>query len=391
MSNPIQMLLNGPGLIRISLTISVSFILMQCKEQAAAEKNTIPSENTVRGNDMESPPSDLITDPPAGSEAPEGMVWVPGGQFMQGAVARDMHAMPHEKPSHPVVVDGFYIDRHEVTNAQFAEFVEKTGYVTVAERELDWEELKHQLPEGTPRPADSILQPGALVFKKTPESVPNLYDFSQWWKWKIGASWKSPHGPGSSIEDMENHPVVQISYEDALAYCEWSGRRLPTEAEWEYAARGRNTGGIYSWGDEESVLSKMANTWNGEFPVRNDKTDGFEGHAPVMNYPPNGFGLYDMSGNVWEWTSDWYDNEYYSSLRGKGMVRNPKGPGAPHNPANPYARERVIKGGSFLCNASYCASYRVSARMASSTDSALEHLGFRTVLSAGHISPGEEP
>lgn len=367
-------------IIRYSLAFSLLLSLVNCKEQTGAEKSALPLGKDARPSLPATLPSDLIVAQPAGSSLPHGMVWIPGGQYMQGAVPQDSHAMPHEKPAHPVVIDGFYMDIHEVTNAQFAKFVKETGYITVAERSLDWDELKQQLPEGTPKPADSILQPGSLVFRKTKSPVPNLYDFSQWWEWRIGANWKRPHGPGSSIEGLEDHPVVQISYEDALAYCEWAGRRLPTEAEWEYAARGGNTGSIYFWGDDATTLSERANTWNGEFPVRNDTTDGFEGKAPVMAYPPNAFGLYDMSGNVWEWTSDWYDNEYYSTIAAEGVTRNPEGPSGPSNPSNPYARERVIKGGSFLCNESYCASYRISARMASSMDSALEHLGFRTVL-----------
>jgi formylglycine-generating enzyme required for sulfatase activity len=289
--------------------------------------------------------------------------------------------MIHEKPAHTVLVDGFYMDEHEVTNAQFETFVNQTGYVTVAERALDWQELKEQLPEGTPKPADSILQPGSLVFKKAKNAVPNLYDFSQWWEWKIGAYWKAPHGPGSNIVGKENYPVVHISYEDAQAYCEWAGRRLPTEAEWEYAARGDSPGSIFFWGNDEENLALQANTWTGNFPVVNTKLDGYEGPAPVKTYPPNNAGLYDMAGNVWEWTSDWYNHSYYSELANQKPSRNPGGAASAYNPNNPYAQERVIKGGSFLCNASYCASYRISARMASSTDSALEHLGFRTVLS----------
>jgi len=328
-------------------------------------------------------PEDLLVDPPAGYTPPEGMVWIPGGQFMQGAVPQDAHAMSHEKPAHPVLIDGFYMDRHEVTNAQFAEFVGATGYVTVAERPLDWDELKKQLPEGTPRPADSIFKPGSLVFKKAVNGVPNLNDVSQWWTWKIGASWKAPHGPGSTIKGLEDYPVVHISYEDALAYCRWAGRRLPTEAEWEYAARGGRQGSIFTWGDEQGQLGQMANTWNGQFPVTNIKADGYEGSAPIMSYPPNGFGLFDMAGNVWEWTSDWYNTGYYAALAQKGVTRDPNGPEEPYNARNPYAKERVIRGGSFLCNESYCASYRISARMASSMDSALEHLGFRTVLAVG--------
>lgn len=321
-----------------------------------------------------------IKSPPSNIKLPQGMVWIPGGEFFQGAVPDDTMAMGHEKPRHKVVVDGFFMDVHEVTNKQFSEFVEATGYVTVAEREIIWEEMKKQLPAGTPKPHDSILQPGALVFKKTKGSVPNLYDYSQWWEWKIGANWRHPNGPKSSIEGKEDEPVVQIAYEDALAYCKWLGRRLPTEAEWEYAARGGQTDAIFTWGTDISVLSAHTNSWEGEFPVINTKKDGYELRAPVKTYPPNQFGLYDMAGNVWEWTSDWNNVNYYRELAGKGMAVNPKGPDRAYNPDNPYQQEKIIKGGSFLCSDSYCASYRISARMATSMDSGAEHSGFRTVL-----------
>ncbi|MCK0160545.1 formylglycine-generating enzyme family protein [Allomuricauda sp. F6463D] len=320
-----------------------------------------------------------LTKPPI--TPPAGMIWVPGGDFMQGAVDEDNMAMMQEKPAHRVSVDGFFMDAHEVTNAQFAKFVQETGYVTVAEREIEWEEMKKQLPAGTEKPHDSILQPGSLVFKKTTKSVPNLYDFSQWWEWKIGASWKHPNGPDSNIDGKENHPVVHIAFEDAQAYCNWAGRRLPTESEWEFAARANRVGSRFFWGDDISQLSAHANSWEGEFPVENTLEDGFERSAPVMSYPKNDFGLYDMAGNVWEWTSDWHNTNYYQELAAKGGVEhNPKGAASPFNASNPYAKERVIKGGSFLCSASYCASYRISARMATSPDSGMEHLGFRTVF-----------
>ncbi|MEX0289530.1 MAG: formylglycine-generating enzyme family protein [Flavobacteriaceae bacterium] len=322
----------------------------------------------------------LVTELPAGVDVPEGMVWIPGGEFVQGAVPGDAHAMSHEKPAHKVAVDGFFMDSHEVTNAQFTAFVKATDYITVAEREIDWEEMKKQLPEGTPRPHDSIMQPGSLVFKKTKTSVPNLYDFSQWWKWTIGANWKHPNGPGSSIKGKEDYPVVHIAYEDAMAYCQWAGRRLPTEAEWEYAARAGQEGSFF-WGTDETVLPEMANTWTGEFPVSNTELDGFERRAPVKSFPSNAFGLYDMSGNVWEWTSDWYNTNYYGSLNPQNVTVNPQGATTAYNATNPYAKEKIMKGGSFLCNASYCASYRISSRMATSLDSSLEHLGFRTVKS----------
>jgi len=315
-------------------------------------------------------------------EAPEGMVWIPGGEFEQGAVPNDDMAMAHERPSHPVQVDGFFMDVHEVTNAEFAKFVDETGYVTIAEREINWEELKKQLPEGTEKPHDSILQPGSLIFKKTKSSVPNLFDYSQWWEWKIGANWKHPNGPDTNIDGKANHPVVHIAYEDAIAYCDWAGRRLPTEAEWEYAARAGRAGSRFFWGDDISKLSTHANSWEGEFPVNNTIEDGFERRAPIMSYPNNDFGLYDMAGNVWEWTSDWYNTNYYRQLKTSNeIVLNPQGAESPFNPNNPYVKEKVIKGGSFLCSASYCASYRISARMATSIDSGQEHLGFRTVLS----------
>nr|WP_299382861.1 formylglycine-generating enzyme family protein [Allomuricauda sp.] len=350
--------------------------IIGCKEKSS------PKTEKTTDTTMEKTTSiPVLVDMPEGMEIPEGMVWIPGGNLYQGAVANDPMAMGHEKPSHAVAVDGFFMDISEVTNAQYAKFVDETGYKTIAERKIDWEEMKKQLPEGTPKPHDSILQPGSLIFREG--VVTNLQDYSQWWKWTIGADWKHPNGPGSSIEGKDNEPVVHIAYEDALAYCEWSGSRLPTEAEWEHAARGGNSTGVHFWGNDVASLAQKANTWTGEFPKTNDEADGYTRRAPVMSYPANGYGLYDMAGNVWEWTSDWYNSNYYRDQAEKGVTEhNPQGASRAFNSINPYAVERVIKGGSFLCSASYCASYRVSARMATSLDSAMEHLGFRTVRDA---------
>ncbi|NDV44817.1 formylglycine-generating enzyme family protein [Flagellimonas sediminis] len=355
----------------VALYIILFILLANCKPKTDGANKSMGITEIKETPKSRNPPT----------KTPEGMVWIPGGDFMQGAVTKDKMAMMHEKPAHQVHVDGFFMDIHEVTNAQFSKFVSETGYVTVAEREIDWEEMKKQLPKGTPKPHDSILQPGSLVFKKTKSSVPNLYDYSQWWEWKIGADWKHPNGPNSTVEGKENEPVVHIALEDALAYCKWAGRRLPTEAEWEYAARAGKKDELFFWGSDVSLLSSHANSWEGEFPVENTEEDGFERRAPVMSYPKNDFGLYDMAGNVWEWTNDWYNTNYYKELADKNEVtQNPTGAFKAYNSSNPYAEEKVIKGGSFLCSASYCASYRISARMATSPDSGMEHLGFRTVL-----------
>ena len=364
----------------------IMLISIQCKEKndKIEENTTVKSSNVEQTRNNNFSP---LVEKPNNVETPEGMVWIPGGTFQQGAVIQDKMAMQHEKPAHLVSVDGFFMDITEVTNAQFSKFVKETKYSTVAERAIDWEEMKKQLPVGTPKPHDSIFKPGALVFKKSKSSVPNLYDFSQWWEWKIGANWRHPNGPESSIVGKENDPVVQIAYEDAIAYCEWANRRLPTEAEWERAARGNFEKKIYTWGDDVSNLSKKANTWEGEFPVTNTKLDKFEFRAKVKSYPPNDFGLYDMAGNIWEWTTDWYSATYYEELAAsKTTIINPSGSAKTFNPNNSYAIEKIIKGGSFLCNASYCASYRVSSRMGTSLDSALEHLGFRTVASVAMLT-----
>ncbi len=355
--------------------ISFIFIIaLGCKKQPYDnEKTTTLIDNTFSQKVIDS----IINNPP------EGMVWIPGGTFLQGAVPQDKIAMKHEKPQHSVTVDGFFMDITEVTNAQFSKFVKETSYITVAEREINWEEMKKQLPAGTPKPHDSILQPGSLTFKKTKSSVPNLYDFSQWWRWTIGANWKHPSGQDTNLKGKENHPVVHISFEDAQAYCQWAGKRLPTEAEWEYAARGTKSNTIFFWGDERNKLSQKANSWEGEFPVNNTLEDGFERTAHVKTYPPNGYGLYDMAGNVWEFTTDWYNVNYYEELVAKNNTSiNPKGADKAYNPNNPYLQEKIIKGGSFLCSDSYCASYRVSSRMGTSMDSSAEHIGFRAVITS---------
>ncbi len=363
------------------LSVLVIF-LAGCKQQTKAANGINKIADTPDEKDI----IGLLTKKPDTISVPKGMVWIPGGAFEQGAVTQDKLAMDHEKPAHKVAVDGFFMDVTEVTNAQFERFVNQSGYVTIAERPIDWEEIKKQLPEGTPRPPDSILQPGALTFKKSRNSLPNLYDFSQWWQWTIGANWRHPEGPGTSIVGKEDFPVVQIAYEDAIAYCNWAGRRLPTEAEWELAARGNKKNSIYFWGDDDSRLSQNANTWNGEFPVINTLADGFESLAPVKSFPPNDFGLYDMAGNVWEWTSDWYNSNYYGEMAQRHEVtKNPEGAPVAYNERDPLAKEKIMKGGSFLCSASYCASYRISARMATSLDSSLEHLGFRTVATIAMV------
>jgi sulfatase modifying factor 1 len=362
---------------KITFAVPLLFMLVSCKEEAKKVEKVIEKPKEVVQK-----LTPVMVNQPENNIAPEGMVWVSGDTFLQGAVPKDQMAMGHEKPAIEVAVDGFFMDVTEVTNAQYAKFVKETGYITTSERKVDWEEMKKQVPEGTQKPHDSILQPGSLTFKKTKSSVANLYDFSQWWKWTIGASWQHPNGPDSSIEGKDTYPVVQVSFEDAMAYCEWSGKRLPTEAEWELAARAGNYGTTYFWGNNANLLKEQANTWEGEFPVENTKLDGFELRAPVKSYPANAYGLYDMAGNVWEWTSDWYNTTYYKDVASQNQVRqNPQGARTPYTENNPYAKEKIIKGGSFLCSASYCASYRVSAKMGSSTDSSLEHTGFRTVSS----------
>jgi sulfatase modifying factor 1 len=305
-----------------------------------------------------------------------GMVLIPGGSFYMGT--NDLEAYDFEKPAVKKEVEAFWIDETEVTNAQFAAFVEATGYVTVAEREIDWEELKEQLPPGTPKPDDELLKPGSLVFSPPLHAVP-LHDINLWWDWIIGANWRHPNGPESSIEGMEDHPVVHIAYEDAEAYAKWVGKRLPTEAEWEYAAKAGRNHQRYAWGNEFQPAGQfMANTFQGSFPHDNKAEDGFDGTAPVKSFPPNDFGLYDMIGNVWEMTSDWYDAIKYNRIAGNAPALD-SSINVCYNPSNPFAMEKVIKGGSFLCTDDYCVNYRPSARHGQAYDSGTSNVGFRCV------------
>ncbi|RDC57974.1 formylglycine-generating enzyme family protein [Pedobacter chinensis] len=303
------------------------------------------------------------------------MVWIPAGDFMMGG--DNKQASADEFPKHKVRVNGFWIDQTEVTNKQFAAFINATGYQTTAERKPNWEELKRQVPPGTPKPPDSVLVAASLVFKPAKGKV-SLNDYSQWWTWQKGADWKHPQGPKSNIAGKENYPVVHISFEDALAYCKWAGKRLPTEAEWEWAARGGLKNNIYPWGNEPVNKGKpKANSWQGNFPYKNTLADKFYASAPVKSFNPNAYGLYDMAGNVWEWCADFYDYQYYSTINKPNGVDNPKGPAISRDPDEPYAVKHVVRGGSFLCNDSYCSGYRVARRMKTTEDSSMEHLGFR--------------
>jgi sulfatase modifying factor 1 len=300
-----------------------------------------------------------------------GMVWISGGTFLMGS---DKH-YPEEAPAHEVTVNGFWMDEHTVTNEEFGRFVDATRYITSAERAPDANDYPGAKPE--------LLVPASVVFRK-PRHRLDLRDCYQWWTYIPGADWKHPEGPASSLEGKAKHPVVHVAYEDVENYAKWIGKELPTEAEWEYAARGGLAGADFVWGDEFEPAGKpMANTWQGEFPWQNLKKDGFEGTAPVGSFPANGYGLYDMAGNVWEWTADWYQKHshmIHSCCAGsdtKGGEREKS-----YDPNSPTIKipRKVMKGGSYLCAPNYCRRYRPAARMAQPIDTSTCHLGFRCVV-----------
>jgi len=312
--------------------------------------------------------------------APKGMVWIPGGEFSMGSeipsegvcTMATMIAVEDAKPIHRVYVDGFWIDKTVVTNEEFEKFVKATGYKTVAEITPSKEDFPNAPPE--------LLVAGSLVF--TPPAEPVILDnVAQWWSFVPGANWRHPTGPGSNIKGSENYPVVQIAFPDAMAYCKWSGKRLPTEAEWEFAARGGLTGKIYVWGDEFRPNGKpMANTFQGHFPDKDTGEDGFAGIAPVARFPANGYGLFDMSGNVWQWCKDWYRADTYAEMAAKSILaKNPQGPDSSDDPAEPGIQKRVHRGGSFLCTDQYCTRYMVGTRGKGEISTASNHVGFRCV------------
>jgi formylglycine-generating enzyme required for sulfatase activity len=367
----------------------MTYLLLACDEKPSPEADQNSGEKTCcensRAEDMVNQLGRFQPDLPdffgfeGLPDSLNAMIHIQGGQFNMGASIDDEYALRREFPNHVVEVGDFLMDSHEVTNAQFACFVAETGYITIAERPIDWEMIKHQLPPDSPKPSDEELVPGSMVFE-VPEGVFSMADFSQWWVWKQGANWKHPEGPASSIKGRGEYPVVHVCYEDALAYASWCGKRLPTEAEWEWAARGGLRNCTFPWGNQSVDESPaLCNYWSGNFPVEDNMKDGFQGLAPTRVYPPNGYGLFDMAGNVWELCSDWYDEFYYQSFDSDSVAQSPKGPDKWNYPAEPYDPKRVIRGGSFLCNNSYCASYRVSARMPGSQDTGMSHTGFRCV------------
>jgi sulfatase modifying factor 1 len=309
--------------------------------------------------------------PAPGAPAAEGMVWIPGGTFRMGSD----HHYPEEAPAHNVTVSGFWMDCHAVTNAAFKRFVKATGYVTLAERPAN--------PENYPGAKPEMLVPSSVMFKKTSGPV-DLRNHYNWWVYVPGADWRHPRGPASNIRTLMNHPVVHVAFEDAEAYAKWTGKELPTEAEWEFAARGGLEGAEFVWGDELTPGNKpMANYWQGEFSWQNLLDDGYEWTAPVDAFSPNGYGLHQMAGNVWEWTTDWYQ-DHGKIKKACCTIDNPRGGKAEHSidPRTPEIKipRKVMKGGSYLCAPNYCRRYRPAARMAQAVDTSTCHLGFRCIV-----------
>jgi len=316
---------------------------------------------------------------PAAGTAPDGMVWIPGGEFSMGAAEPadredvvGMQAVGDSRPVHRVSVDGFWMDRTEVTNDQFAAFVRATGYITVAERTPQ--------PDDFPGAPPELLVAGALVFSPPGHAVP-LDNELQWWTYVKGANWRHPSGVDSTVAGKGSYPVVHVAYADAEAYVKWAGKRLPTEAEWEFAARGGLSGRLYPWGDELTPDGRqMTNRHHGHFPDHDAGSDGYAGIAPVGQFPPNGYGLVDVAGNVWEWVSDWYRADYYAALPQNEVARNPRGPSSSYDPDEPRVAKRVHRGGSFLCTDQYCSRYMVGTRGKGEVSTGTNHLGFRAAL-----------
>jgi formylglycine-generating enzyme required for sulfatase activity len=312
------------------------------------------------------------SDAPPGEPPAEGMAWVPGGEFLMGS---DEH-YPEEAPAHRVRVDGFWIDRCAVTNDEFARFVKATGHVTLAEQVPD--------PADYPDARPELMVAASSVFRR-PDHPVDLNDAYQWWAWVPGANWRHPRGPQSSLRGMGNHPVVHVAWRDVDAYAAWAGKDLPTEAEWERAARGGVEGAEFAWGDEPTPGGRhMANVWQGDFPHHNTLADGWEYTAPARSFPPNGYGLFQVTGNVWEWTADWYqDHARGAPEHPCCAVDDPRGASreASVDPARPGGIARkVMKGGSHLCALNYCRRYRPAARMAQAVDTSTSHLGFRCMV-----------
>lgn len=322
------------------------------------------------------------------SNSTTGMVWIEGGSFIMGGnIPKGFENMPatalaqnDEYPNHKVQVTGFYMDEHEVTVGQYLKFVEATGYKTVAEKDINWQQLKKQLPPNTPKPNENMLKAGSLVFQYVAEGT-SKNNIGNWWKYTTGVDWKNPDGTNPKLEEILQQPVTQVSWYDALAYAKWCGKRLPTEAEFEYAMRGGVKKNMYPWGNEKTAANKhYGNFFQGNFPYNNTADDGFLGVAPIKQFPPNAYGLYDIAGNVWEWTADWYSPLYYAELMETDVLNtNPKGPIKSYEINNKYATNKVIRGGSFLCNDSWCSGYRNARRMRLSPDTGMQHLGFRLV------------
>lgn len=324
----------------------------------------------------------VVNSTPAPGPGPEGMVWVPGGEFSMGSEdpvrcacdAGGTDPMNDARPIHRVYVDGFFVDATEVTNAQFAQFVQATNYVTVAERIPKAEDFPGAPPEN--------LVAGSTVFTPSADTVP-LDSHYRWWRYQPGANWRHPDGPSSDSASRPNYPVVQIAYEDAEAYAKWAGKKVPTEAEWEFAARGGKAGQRFAWGNTFKPEDKyQANTYQGKFPVADAGKDGFAGIAPVSQFAPNPYGLFDVAGNVWEWCSDWYRPDSYVQDAKAGVIRNPQGPSTPLDPAEPTEKKRVHRGGSFLCTDEYCSRYILGTRGKGEISTGSNHLGFRCIMTA---------
>lgn len=358
-------------------------------------KATTPvAENTAHNKAAETPEED--TSPPITKEpgpTPDGMVWIPGGTFEMGTDPISSPKNPDkvkqdEIPKHEVTVDGFWMDVAEVTNAEFAKFVDETGYVTFAEIPPKREDFIGMVPDISLIPEENLVA-GSLIFNPDFDRESFRDDVQNWeyqaWKYQPGADWRHPTGPDSSIEGLDDHPVVNVVYRDCVAYCKWAGKRLPTEAEWEYAAHGGKDV-KYPWGDEFLPDGKyMCNYWQGTFPTDRQNLDGFLDTAPVKSFPPNGYGLYDMAGNVWEWVDDYYRPDYYH----RSPKRNPQGPDNSFDPNEPGIEKRVTRGGSFLCNTNNCTGYRCAARMRSDVTSPSYHTGFRCVIDPKMAAAGK--